>query len=77
MRAATLAAYAVRAADHISIHAAREGGDFPFTQTPIKIPNISIHAAREGGDIPFDVARLIGLLISIHAAREGGDLLLG
>ena len=34
----------------ISIHAAREGGDFG-TRCVDSNENISIHAAREGGDI--------------------------
>ena len=34
----------------ISIHAAREGGDFGATKTLDRI-TISIHAAREGGDL--------------------------
>ena len=35
---------------HISIHAAREGGD-PDGQEIADFFGISIHAAREGGDI--------------------------
>ena len=55
----------------ISIHAAREGGDFSCSllgATSI----ISIHAAREGGD-PVRASCKRGCVISIHAAREGGD----
>ena len=33
----------------ISIHAAREGGDFPVSLS-VQSAVISIHAAREGGD---------------------------
>ena len=43
----------------ISIHAAREGGDWAtFTTTPKRM--ISIHAAREGGDSKTAVATYIG-----------------
>ena len=56
----------------ISIHAAREGGDF-LELILAEEQAISIHAAREGGDlIIIAVARNAGI-ISIHAAREGGD----
>ena len=34
----------------ISIHAAREGGDFTHYKSSV-IVRISIHAAREGGDL--------------------------
>ena len=56
----------------ISIHAAREGGDYIRAGDKSQ-GAISIHAAREGGDF---VLRQSGLPedISIHAAREGGDL---
>ena len=36
----------------ISIHAAREGGDF-YSSSTFDIYRISIHAAREGGDARF------------------------
>ena len=39
---------------HISIHAAREGGD-PDGQEIADFFGISIHAAREGGDKPIRV----------------------
>ena len=56
---------------HISIHAAREGGDVAHVLPPVLL-RISIHAAREGGDA-FASAASRHALISIHAAREGGD----
>ena len=71
MKAATVAANMGLQPPVISIHAAREGGDF------IRVPfrdfgDISIHAAREGGDAVF--AAVVNCNhISIHAAREGGD----
>ena len=34
----------------ISIHAAREGGDFSSASRGLWLTIISIHAAREGGD---------------------------
>ena len=56
----------------ISIHAAREGGDFlPFLH--FLYCQISIHAAREGGDAKVAYILLHITQISIHAAREGGD----
>ena len=55
----------------ISIHAAREGGDFGWVVKKIKL-GISIHAAREGGDV-IVIHRPKPIPISIHAAREGGD----
>ena len=57
----------------ISIHAAREGGDFISTRIFIAV-SISIHAAREGGD-HYITMYLKSSGISIHAAREGGDRL--
>ena len=57
----------------ISIHAAREGGDFRKLFAFITF-TISIHAAREGGD-PVAMTHPRLLCISIHAAREGGDIL--
>ena len=56
----------------ISIHAAREGGDYQV-KYPATISNISIHAAREGGDGCLQ-RHAANKCISIHAAREGGDL---
>ena len=35
----------------ISIHASREGGDFPFLRAERAAGRISIHASREGGDV--------------------------
>ena len=58
-------------AEGISIHAAREGGDF-FIQRFKFAVSISIHAAREGGDPP-SLPNTSFQPISIHAAREGGD----
>ena len=55
----------------ISIHAAREGGDF-LRACCFCAFTISIHAAREGGDPALQYAA-VALAISIHAAREGGD----
>ena len=58
----------------ISIHAAREGGDFlPFLH--FLYCQISIHAAREGGDWYAVREYEHSGRISIHAAREGGDTL--
>ena len=37
----------------ISIHAAREGGDFAYSGVIRALRMISIHAAREGGDLGF------------------------
>ena len=56
----------------ISIHAAREGGDFTVAINYIFRWIISIHAAREGGDRTV-VSPSNSRGISIHAAREGGD----
>ena len=56
----------------ISIHAAREGGDFVVGKRNISPARISIHAAREGGDAFLNSLPVI-IDISIHAAREGGD----
>ena len=56
----------------ISIHAAREGGDFSGKLNSDFL-FISIHAAREGGDTPAASAKAPED-ISIHAAREGGDV---
>ena len=55
----------------ISIHAAREGGDFCLRRL-LSAERISIHAAREVGDIE-EIFVNIANAISIHAAREGGD----
>ena len=55
----------------ISIHAAREGGDYLHDVESANY-DISIHAAREGGDITFPADGGKNE-ISIHAAREGGD----
>ena len=56
----------------ISIHAAREGGDY-YSWRFVPDTGISIHAAREGGDVSEFDATLLLSAISIHAAREGGD----
>ena len=58
----------------ISIHAAREGGDYGKGDKNMT-KFISIHAAREGGDDKPDTKDKLGG-ISIHAAREGGDVML-
>ena len=73
MKAATLQRFTGFADHHISIHAAREGGDGDklFQRCVL---HISIHAAREGGDY-YSWRFLPDAGISIHAAREGGDLL--
>ena len=55
----------------ISIHAAREGGDYNVGYCLTK-RIISIHAAREGGDYQIKGTEN-PKPISIHAAREGGD----
>ena len=55
----------------ISIHAAREGGDY-VKNLIADVADISIHAAREGGD-QRTAERSRYQHISIHAAREGGD----
>ena len=56
----------------ISIHAAREGGDWRVMKHCCRHDGISIHAAREGGDFKLRLF-LNHLVISIHAVREGGD----
>ena len=71
MKAATFGIDNANTDKKISIHAAREGGDFAKKELPIDL-NISIHAAREGGDVD-SVNANHGDIISIHAAREGGD----
>ena len=38
---------------HISIHAAREGGDYNISANSASKTIISIHAAREDGDAPW------------------------
>ena len=59
---------------YISIHAAREGGDFNTRHCNFRNAVISIHAAREGGDLlRVRSPQKLGESISIHAAREGGD----
>ena len=73
MKAATTAQAVAVVWRHISIHAAREGGDQSGQPSQDPPPAISIHAAREGGD-PILVSISNMLLISIHAAREGGDV---
>ena len=55
----------------ISIHAAREGGDWDERGMGLLFA-ISIHAAREGGDY-HKTNKKARIKISIHAAREGGD----
>ena len=71
MKAATGSSGAFFEIERISIHAAREGGDFAY-ERKAKISFISIHAAREGGDSILG-AEYAQITISIHAAREGGD----
>ena len=72
MKAATLRQNIVGYVACISIHAAREGGDYTMLFL-CNIMAISIHAAREGGD---NIVPPYGnkTIISIHAAREGGDV---
>ncbi len=74
MREATAGCRAVGIqADHISIHASREGGDAAAHSCCSVFFWISIHASREGGDLYIpDIQKYIE--ISIHASREGGDL---
>ena len=50
MKAATNAINMIFIDFVISIHAAREGGDFEVLNKPCNY-HISIHAAREGGDV--------------------------
>ena len=71
VKAATFADWTDRFLYCISIHAAREGGDFHVAAQQL-VHVISIHAAREGGDAVVTAA-LTAHRISIHAAREGGD----
>ena len=72
MKAATVAHARKNIYCRISIHAAREGGDYNVGDG-LAHGVISIHAAREGGDPQrFPVLRE-ARDISIHAAREGGD----
>ena len=71
MKAATLIFRVKPVFELISIHAAREGGDFLCDDNG-EIIVISIHAAREGGD-QGQPATVLPAPISIHAAREGGD----
>ena len=52
MKAATEALRIVNRIVHISIHAAREGGDRRVNKLS-ELKEISIHAAREGGDLQF------------------------
>ena len=71
MKAATIAAYLLNKRGMISIHAAREGGDYCAAPVCYQY-GISIHAAREGGDL-YRIYKSDIRVISIHAAREGGD----
>ena len=71
MKAATITEIAMAGIKYISIHAAREGGDFDGFSFESAL-SISIHAAREGGDVIL-LALHYMQWISIHAAREGGD----
>ncbi len=71
MKAATKEGCSCVKSRNISIHAAREGGDWLLLILD-KFNFISIHAAREGGD--YTMLFLYNIMaISIHAAREGGD----
>ena len=72
VKAATEAQFVCGKQNEISIHAAREGGDFLPAHVPHSM-GISIHAAREGGDAGGHTTGTI-CTISIHAAREGGDV---
>ncbi len=45
---------------YISIHAAREGGDFNTRHCNFRNAVISIHAAREGGDAARSLPPKIG-----------------
>ena len=76
VKAATVCNTNQRRQRHISIHAAREGGDAAFLNSLPVIIDISIHAAREGGDLLCAKAQTLRE-ISIHAAREGGDFIRG
>ena len=72
MKAATFCSFSPCSQVGISIHAAREGGDFKVVNNGTRNAIISIHAAREGGDKRNAHGCGFGG-ISIHAAREGGD----
>ena len=72
MKAATLRDTLLDNLQYISIHAAREGGDWERLKKGVLSLGISIHAAREGGDL-YPQATKPNSKISIHAAREGGD----
>ena len=71
MKAATIIFAVCRTVYNISIHAAREGGDW-YGSAGAFFEIISIHAAREGGDVKI-CRNTVRNSISIHAAREGGD----
>ena len=73
MKAATRADSNHQKPKHISIHAAREGGDHGGRSIVRDHSIISIHAAREGGDCKAPASET-AKTISIHAAREGGDM---
>ena len=72
VKAATIIFAVCRTVYNISIHAAREGGDW-YGSAGAFFEIISIHAAREGGD-DLQAILFSQKYISIHAAREGGDL---
>ena len=71
VKAATTTENGLYSLIEISIHAAREGGDYSKLKDSPDVA-ISIHAAREGGDI-YERNYCNQHKISIHAAREGGD----
>ena len=73
VKAATIIFAVCRTVYNISIHAAREGGDW-YGSAGAFFEIISIHAAREGGD-DLQAILFSQKYISIHAAREGGDLM--
>ena len=72
VKAATQYTANLRCLSAISIHAAREGGDYNDDKQITELHIISIHAAREGGDA-IAILPSATSSISIHAAREGGD----
>ena len=74
MKAATYTQTPPQCGRWISIHAAREGGDY-YAYAYSNRNSISIHAAREGGDI-LERKVYVHFGISIHAAREGGDIII-
>ena len=73
VRGATDSASASRIICAVSIHAPREGCDFPCGLGHADCAQVSIHAPREGCDL--ELSELVCLVdVSIHAPREGCDI---